>query len=140
MKYCPCLNLQSWEGLQQIVGNSSRRKSGVFCTGKQTGRQNVSKYLFQRKLTSVQSIWKPLTSFGGDCDTGMMAAEAFPARTARISVRYHPTSSSNSESSGFSRRVEQMVGNGGELLTAAKIMANCWFVGSEDWVVVYKTI
>ena len=22
-------------------------------------------------------MWKPLTSFGGDCETGMMAAEAF---------------------------------------------------------------
>ena len=23
-------------------------------------------------------MWRPLTSFGGDCETGIMAAEAFP--------------------------------------------------------------
>ena len=61
------------------------------------------------------------------------------ARTARISVRYHPTSSSNTESSAFSRRGEHMVGNGGEILTAANIVAALLFVVRADWVVVYKT-
>ena len=55
--------------------------------------------------------------------------------TARISVRYHPTSSSNSASRGFSRKGRKR----GEILTAADIVANCSLVGTADSVVVYKT-
>ena len=80
------------------------------------------------------------------CETGMMAAEAFPG-DCEHGPRGFPsdiiqlirTSSTNSESSGFSRRGKQKVGNGGKFLTVANIMANALLFGRADSVVNYKT-
>ena len=78
---CDILPLLESAVLGVIAANlpETRRdeKSGVFCSGKRTGCQNLSKYLFQRLLTSGRIMRTPFTSFGGDCETGIMAAKAF---------------------------------------------------------------
>ena len=130
--YCPCLNCSPGR-------DRSRFETKIWSSAQESEQVVIfiSKYLSQRKLTSVQSMWRPLTSFGGNCDDGHDGrggvSRRLRARTARISVRYHPTSSSNSESSGFSQRGEQMVGNGGKLLTARRSWQISGLLGAQIW-------
>ena len=139
MTYYPCLNLQSWEGLQQICRKLVKTKIWSFLHRKANRLSEYLEILVSKEIDvgseyveASYQFWGRLWDWhdgSGGFSRGLRLC--LRARTARISVRYHPTSSSNSESSGFSRRGEQKVGNGGELLTAAKIVANCWFVGAK---------